>query len=43
MSVFNDIEWTKKDNTETCFHNATVAAFATPFQARTLGAASENT
>ena len=33
MSVFNDIEWTKKGNTETCLHNAKeVAAFANQFK-----------
>ena len=37
MSMFNDIEWTKKGNTETCLHNAKeAAAFATQLiQART--------
>ena len=29
MSMLNDIEWTQKGNTETCLHNANVAAFAT--------------
>ena len=30
MSMFNDIGWTKKGNTETCLHKAKeVAAFAT--------------
>ena len=30
MSMVNDIEWTKKGNTEICLHNAKdVAAFAT--------------
>ena len=30
MSIFNDIEWTKKGHTETCLHNAQeLAAFAT--------------
>ena len=33
MSMFNDIEWTKEGNTETCLHNAkAVAAFATQFK-----------
>ena len=33
MSRFNDIEWEKKGNTETCLHNANeVAAFATQFK-----------
>ena len=33
MSVFNDIEWTKKGNTDTCVHSAKgVAAFATQFK-----------
>ena len=35
MSMFNDIEWRKKGNTEKCLHNATeVAAFATKFKPR---------
>ena len=33
MSMFNDMEWTEKGNTETCLHNAKeVAAFATHFK-----------
>ena len=33
MSMFNDIEWRKKGNTEKCLHNATeVDAFATKFK-----------
>ena len=33
MSMFNDIGWTKKGNTETCLHKATeVAACATQFK-----------
>ena len=37
MSMFNDIEWTKKGYTEICLHNAKeVAAFATQVQARAL-------
>ena len=44
MSMFNDIEWTKKGNTETCLHNAKeVAAFATHVEPGTLGPALENT
>ena len=47
MSMFNDIEWTKKGDTETCLHNAReVAAFATqvkPGHWCFLGPASENT
>ena len=47
MSLFNDIEWTKKGNTEICLHNAEeVAAFATQFKPGHwcfLGPASENT
>ena len=35
MSVFNDIAWTKKGNTETCLHIAEeVAAFWYKIQAR---------
>ena len=35
VSMCNDIEWTKKGNTETCLHNAQdVAAFATLFKPR---------
>ena len=47
MSLLNDIEWTKKVNTETCLHNAKdVAAFAAQFKPRHwcfVGPASENT
>ena len=47
MSMFHDIEWTKRGNTETCLHNAgEVAAFATKFKLGHwcfLGPASENT
>ena len=33
MSMFNDIEWTKKGDTETCSYNAKeVAAFGTQFK-----------
>ena len=33
MPMFNDIQWAKKDNTETCWHNAKeVTAFATQFK-----------
>ena len=33
MSLFNDIEWTKKGDTETCSYNAKeVAAFGTQFK-----------
>ena len=33
MSMFNDIAWTKKGDTETCLHNAKeVAAFGTQFK-----------
>ena len=45
MSVFNDIERTKKGNRKTCLHIAKeVAPFATRFKpGRFLGPASENT
>ena len=47
MSMFNDIERTKKGDTETCLHNAKeVAAIATPFMPGPccfLALASENT
>ena len=47
MSVFNDIEWTKKGNTDVCLHNARkVAANALQFKPRHwcfLGSASETT
>ena len=47
MSLFNESEWRKKGDTETCLHNAEeVAAFATQFKPGHwcfLGPASEHT
>ena len=36
MSMFNDIEWTKKGNTETCFAQCQSGSICDPIQARTL-------